>query len=173
MKVPGIETATVAKDLPFSVTEYQDRLSRVRAQMAERNLDVLVVTTPENICYLSGYETAGYYCKQCLLVPLAGEPIHLTRGTEETNAKMRSWIDRTNSYMDHEDPVALFADTLRADGFVRSRIGVEKISWFLPVADYEELRSRLPGADFRDGSMIVEAGRLIKSEDPLPRSWSR
>jgi hypothetical protein len=34
MKVPGIETARVAKNLTFSVAEYQDRLSRVRAQMA-------------------------------------------------------------------------------------------------------------------------------------------
>ena len=97
MKVPGIETARVTKNLTFSVAEYQDRLSRVRAQMAEQRLDVRVVTTPENIHYLSGYETPGYYCKQCLLVPLAGEPIHLTRGTEETNAKMSSSIDRTDS----------------------------------------------------------------------------
>jgi Xaa-Pro dipeptidase len=164
MKVPGIETARVAKSLTFSVAEYQDRLSRVRAQMAERRLDVLVVTTPENIHYLSGYETPGYYCKQCLLVPLAGEPIHLTRGTEETNAKIRSWIDRTDSYMDHEDPVALFAETLRADGFARSRVGVEKVSWFLTVADYEQLRALLPHAEIGDGSMLVEACRLIKSE---------
>jgi Xaa-Pro dipeptidase len=164
MKVPGIETAKVAKNLPFSLAEYQGRLARVREQMAERRLDVLVVTTPENIHYLSGYETPGYYCKQCLIVPVAGEPIHLTRGTEETNAKMRSWIDRTDSYMDHEDPVALFAETLRADGFARSRVGVEKISWFLTVADYEQLRASLPDAEIQDGSMLVEACRLIKSE---------
>ena len=36
MKVPGIETARVAKNLTFSMAEYRDRLSRVRAQMAER-----------------------------------------------------------------------------------------------------------------------------------------
>jgi hypothetical protein len=51
MKVPGIETARVAKNLTFSVAEYQDRLSRVPAQMAERRLNVLILTTPENIHY--------------------------------------------------------------------------------------------------------------------------
>lgn len=52
MKVPGIETAKVTKDLPFSLAEYQGRLARVREEMVERRLDVLVVTTPENIHYL-------------------------------------------------------------------------------------------------------------------------
>jgi hypothetical protein len=47
--------------------------------MAERRLAVLVVTTPENIHCLSGCETPGYYCKQCLLVPLCGEPRRRTR----------------------------------------------------------------------------------------------
>lgn len=167
MKVPRLDSAEIQKDLAFPVAEYRDRLSHVRNHMAERDLDVLVVTTPENIYYLSGYQTAGYYCKQCLIVPIDGEPIHLTRGTEETNAWMLSWIDRTDSYMDHEDPVDLFAETLRSDGFDRSRIGVEKISWFLTVADFEQLASLLPMADFQDGSMIVEAARVIKSEAEL------
>ena len=167
MKVPGVESARIEKDLAFTVEEYQRRLAGVRTQMAERKLDVLVVTTPENICYLSGYQTPGYYCKQCLIVPLEGDPIHLTRGTEETNAKMLSWIDRTDSYMDHEEPVELFAETLNADGFAKAAVGVEKISWFLPVADFELLTSLLPRAEFHDGSMTVESCRVIKSEPEI------
>ena len=167
MKVSGLDSADIEKDLVFSVSEFRERLAGVRRQMAERELDVLVVTTPENIFYLSGYQTPGYYCAQCLLVPLDADPIHLTRGTEETNAKMLSWIDRTDSYMDHEEPVDLFAQTLKDDGFERARIGIEKISWFMPVASYERLRSQLPEADLRDGSMIVEQCRLIKSEAEL------
>jgi Xaa-Pro dipeptidase len=167
MKVPGIGSARIAKDLCFSLAEFKGRLARVRGFMRERDLDVLVVTTPENIFYMSGYQTPGYYCKQCLLVPMNGRPIHLTRGTEETNARMLSWIDRTDSYMDHEDPVELFAATLKKDGFARSRVGVEKISWFLTVADYERLRELVPAAVFVDGSMIVESCRVIKSAAEL------
>ena len=132
MKVPGLDTTEFEKDLAFTVPEFERRLAGVREQMKTRELDVLLVTTPENIYYLSGYHTPGYYCAQCLIVPLDGEPIHLTRGTEETNAKMLSWLERTDSYMDHESPVELFAQTLKDDGFERARIGLEKISWFLP-----------------------------------------
>ncbi len=167
MKVPGLDSAEIEKDLAFSVPEFRGRLEGVQRQMTERNLDVLVVTTPENIFYLSGYQTPGYYCAQCLLVPVDADPIHLTRGTEETNARMLSWIDRTDSYMDHEEPVDLFAQTLKEDGFERAGIGVEKISWFMPVASFEQLRSLLPEANFQDGSLLVEQCRLIKSDAEL------
>lgn len=164
MRVPGVETAKVAKDLAFPVEEFQQRLGRIRKAMAATGLDVLLVHTPENIYYLSGYQTAGYYCYQCLVVPATGDPMHVTRGTEETNAKALSWIDRSTSYMDHEDPVEVTAASLRDEGFARTRIGVEKISWFLTVAHFERLRALLPEVAFADGSGIVEAGRLVKSE---------
>ena len=167
MKVPGLNTAEIEKDLAFSVPEFERRLAGVREQMKTRELDVLLVTTPENIYYLSGYHTPGYYCAQCLIVPLDGEPIHLTRGTEETNARMLSWLERTDSYMDHESPVELFAQTLKDDGFERARIGLEKISWFLPVADFERLQTLLPDADLKDGSMTVETCRMVKSEPEI------
>jgi len=164
MKVPGIETAVIPKSTPFSLEEYQSRLGRVRRELAARGLDALLVHTPENIYYLSGYHTAGYYCYQCLLVPLRGTPIHLTRGTEETNARALSWIDRTTSYMDHEDPIELTASVLKEEGLSSSRVGVEKVSWFLTIAHFEQLQRLVPDASFIDGSMIVEACRVVKSE---------
>jgi Xaa-Pro aminopeptidase len=164
MKVPGVETAQIKKDLPFPVPEFETRLSRVREGMRQRGLSLLIVSTPENIYYLSGYHTAGYYCSQCLLVPLQGSPTHITRGTEETNAKALSWIDRTTSYMDHESPVELMARTIADSNAAKEVIGIEKISWFLTIADFERLQQLLPQAQFKDGSMLVENVRVIKSD---------
>lgn len=163
MKVPGMEKP-IEKDLAFPVAEFEGRLGRVRERMAARDLDALLVTTPENIYYLSGYHTPGYYCSQAMLVPMDGDPIVLTRGIEETNARMLSWLDRSDSYMDDEEPMELFAETLKGDGFAKSRIGIERISWFLTLADFEKLSERLPEATFVDGSMVVEACRVVKSE---------
>jgi len=36
--------------------------------MAEKDLAALLLTTPENICYVSGYQTPGYYYLQALIV---------------------------------------------------------------------------------------------------------
>jgi Xaa-Pro dipeptidase len=75
------------KDLHFSLEEYHDRLSNLRAAMEARGVDVLLSYTPENIYYLSGYETPGYYTYQCAIVPLVTEPIMFTRYLEETNVR--------------------------------------------------------------------------------------
>jgi Xaa-Pro dipeptidase len=164
MKVPGIETAKLEKESPFPVEEFQGRLRRVQDAIVARRLDALVVHTPENLYYLTGYQTPGYYAPMCLVVPATGEPIHVTRASEESNVKGRSWTDRSNSYTDLDDPVEVTAATLRDEGLARARIGVEKISWFLTVAHYERLQALLPDAAFADGSGIVEAGRVVKSE---------
>jgi Xaa-Pro dipeptidase len=164
MKVPGVETARVTKELPFPVEEFRERLARVRKAMAARGLDALLVHTPENIYYLSGYQTPGYYCYQCLLVPANADPIHLSRAQEETNVKARSWLERSRSYLDHEEPIELTAATLRDTGLARARLGVEKISWFLTVANFERLQALLPDAAFPDASGLVEACRAVKSE---------
>jgi Xaa-Pro dipeptidase len=163
MKVPGVETAQIKKDLAFPIPEFQRRLKAVRDEMKNRGLGLLVVSTPENIYYLSGYHTAGYYCSQFLLVPITGDPVHITRGTEETNAKALSWIDQTTSYMDHQLPVELLAEQIEKAGYSDGVIGIEKISWFLTIADFEKLKAILPKATYKDGSMIVENARVVKS----------
>src|ERR1044072_518922 len=46
--------------LPFPEYEYRQRRERVRDEMAARGIDVLYVTSPPNLLYLTGYQ-AGWY----------------------------------------------------------------------------------------------------------------
>jgi Xaa-Pro aminopeptidase len=46
--------------LPFSVAEYRDRHTRVRTVMTTRGIDLLYVTSPANLFYLTGYEAIWY-----------------------------------------------------------------------------------------------------------------
>jgi Xaa-Pro dipeptidase len=163
-KVPGLNDAKLTRELAFAPEEYRRRQEGVRKQMAARKIDVLVVTTPENIYYLSGYNTPGYYMSQCLLLPANGDPIIVCRATEEMNVFATSCLTRSDSYADDVAPTVRFADVLKRDGFSQASIGVEKISWFLTVANYEKLSSLLPKAHFVDGSMLVESCRMIKSD---------
>ncbi|MER9108638.1 Xaa-Pro peptidase family protein [Mesorhizobium sp. M0848] len=164
MKVPGMNSAAVQKDLAFPIEEFQRRLRIVRQEMTERGLGLLVVSTPENIYYMSGYHTVGYFSSQFLLVPISGELFHITRGIEETNVKVLSWIEQSTSYMDHEAPIELLAATIREMGYSNAVIGIEKISWFLSIVDYERLKEMLGDANFQDGSLTVEASRVVKSD---------
>ena len=40
----------------FLKSEYDDRLARVRIEMAARGLDALVIGDPDNINWLTGYD---------------------------------------------------------------------------------------------------------------------
>jgi Xaa-Pro dipeptidase len=155
------------KDLHFSLEEYHDRLSKLRAAMESRGVEVLLSYTPENIYYLSGYETPGYYTYQCAIIPLVAEPIMFTRYLEETNVRGLSWIDTRAYYNDNQDPVAETIRTLQDHGLADKTIGVEEHSWFLTVADYRRLQEGLPDATFIDASNTVEQLRLIKSDQEI------
>lgn len=155
------------KDLFFSIEEYHDRLANLRDAMAPRGIDVLISHTPENIYYLSGYQTPGYYTYQCVIVPLEGEPIMFTRYLEETNVRGLSWIDTRAYYNDNQDPVTETIQALRDHDLTGKTIGVEENSWFLTVSDYRRLQEGLPDARFVDASGTVEQLRLIKSPQEI------
>lgn len=42
--------------------------------MEGQGIDVLLVHTQENIYYLSGFQSMGYYAYGCLVIPLEKEP---------------------------------------------------------------------------------------------------
>ena len=88
------------KELFFSSDEYQSRLRAVRREMEGRGLDALVITTPENILYLTGYQTPGYYMYQCLLVMSTQDPVLLIRNGEVSNARAYSWLGECIGYFD-------------------------------------------------------------------------
>jgi len=47
------------KQLPFSLEEYQSRLNQVRQRMLRQGMDVVLINSPENIFYLTGYQYSG------------------------------------------------------------------------------------------------------------------
>ena len=57
--------------LYFSLDEYSDRLRALRARMESRGIDALLIHTPENIYYVSGYQTPGYYWYMALVVRMS------------------------------------------------------------------------------------------------------
>ena len=68
------EWKKIPRSLAFSEDEYRGRLQNVQTSMTERGLDGLILHGPESLCYLSGFQTPGYYFVQALLVPCVGMP---------------------------------------------------------------------------------------------------
>lgn len=60
----------------FERAEYLARLATAKARMAAAGFDLLVVTDPANIFYLSGYDAWSFYVLQALVVAIdAEEPV--------------------------------------------------------------------------------------------------
>lgn len=149
----------------FPKVEYDARLSKVRSAMGAAGLDALVVTGPENIFYLSGQQTPGYYTFQCMIVSLDEEPVFLLRQLELQNFRSNTFIANAEVYPDNAQPADALVDQLERLRLVGKRVGIEKRGWFLPIALYERLVARLGKVE--DGSGMIERLRRVKSPAEL------
>ena len=64
---------------PFTSTEYKQRLDKVRASMADKNLDALVIGDPANMNWLTGFDAWSFYVPQVMLVSHDQDPVWLGR----------------------------------------------------------------------------------------------
>jgi Xaa-Pro dipeptidase len=144
--------------------EYERRLEELRQRMADRGIDVMMTTTPENICYLTGFESVGHYYFNALVAPLEGEPFMTPRLLENRGVQYYTWVEVSRPYKDNEDPMEIVGAALKEFGLDDRRIGYEKDCWFFTAAQQERLFARSPEITFIDCGGIVEEGRLIKSE---------
>ena len=153
--------------MTFPLDEYKARLAAVRRRLAERELDAMLVTTPENVCYLSGFETAGHFAFLGLLVPLAGEPICVARALECPGVAALTGLQRIVPYADVDDPMRVMADVVGAARLAGRRVGIERSCWFFTAAQQDRLLSYAGAIDWRDASLLVEQERVVKSEPEI------
>ena len=150
-------------DMTFPFEEYERRLGELRTRIAERHLDAVVITDPENIMYLTDYQTTGYSFFQALVVPLEQEPFMITRAMEESNVFARTWVERTRPYPDTGGAIQMLVDALREFGLANKRIGYERNSYFFPAYQQDFIHTTLTDGKLLDCFGIVEEGRVCKS----------
>lgn len=158
MDEPGV---TQGSESAFPKQEYDGRVERTRAGLVRAGIDVMIVTGPENIFYLTGQQTPGYYTFQALVLPVEGDPVFVIRRLEYFNFIANTFIADAKVYGDGDEPSEFLVDVIKTHGWAAKRIAIDKRGWFLPIATYEALVERL-GA-IHDGARIVEELRMVKS----------
>lgn len=148
------------REAAFPSEEFAARQAALRTRMAAADLDVLVVTGPENIYWLTGRQTAGYFAFQALVVPRSDEPTLLVRQLELPGATANTWLTNIVAYQDGEPPADALAAILR--GFGEARVAVEADGWFVSPQVHQALGAAY-GRPLRDGSGLVAPLRMIKS----------
>jgi len=159
----------------FSKAEYDSRLLRVRAEMAARGLDAMVIGDADNINWLTGYDAWSFYTPQMMLVDMHDGPFWMGRLMDAGAAGFTTHLTPAQivPYPEHlvqrsdTHPMAHLAGWMADRGFARARIGYESDSYFFTPRALDALRSGLPDAFFVDADLLVNWQRLVKSEAEL------
>ena len=149
----------------FPIEEYETRIEKIKGVMEDRRIDLMLITSPENIYYVSGFDSIGYYQHQILFLPLVGgQPMLLVQAVEETLVNATSWMDNFELWAHGSDPIEKTINKIKEMAGESPNIGVEKAGWWLKIGTYEKIREQLPKATFTDVSDLIPELRIYKSE---------
>ena len=88
--------------LPFSAEEYESRRVRLQRQMTEAGIEVLVITSPDTMCWLTGYASRWYRAGasttlppcHCIVLPAEGSaPFMIDTGFHEQLVRITSCVE--------------------------------------------------------------------------------
>jgi Xaa-Pro dipeptidase len=141
-------------------------MERLKAAMAERKLDAVLLFAQESMYWLTGYDTFGFAFFQCLVVTRKGRMALLTRSADLRQARHTSIIDEIVIWADRAgaDPVKALKDHLFQLDLLGGRLGVEYDTHGLTAANGRLLDDQLRSfATLQDASDMVPRLKSVKS----------
>jgi len=159
--------------LVFPEQEYKNRVQKTKEAMQEKGIDLLIVSQPANMNYLTGYDGWSFYVHQCVLVSLdQEEPMWIGRGMDANGAKITSYLSEENirNYADDyvhslvKHPMDFVAGIIKEKGWDKKTIGVESDQFYFTHKSYLVLEEDLPDAKFTDANILVNWVRVVKSD---------
>ena len=157
-------------DLPrlhFSRDEYRARLEKTRGAIAARRLDGLLLFKIEDMYWLTGLDTDGYYVFNAMYVGADGRIEYLTRRVDYANALYSSIVENYRFWEERADtPRGAAIKAMLADlGLQGRRIGIQLNTLGMRADLYLEVQAALDGfCTLVEASDVVGALRRIKSE---------
>ena len=160
----------------FERSEFLNRIDRVKGEMVRRGIDLLLIASPANQFWLTGYDGWSFYTPQMVAVSLAQEePLWIGRKMDAVGAKFTAFLAEQNvvPYPDHYvastalHPIEYVADELKRRGWDRGTVGVESDDYYYTAKWDSILKRDLPNARFVDAFLLVNWCRMVKSSTEL------
>lgn len=164
--------------LAFTKEEYQDRLKRVKESMATRGIDLLLVSDPANMCYLTGFDAWSFYVHQMLVVPMdEDQPYIVLRKIDCAAARHTTWLDADHmidypDYLVHnvvEHTMDFVCDFINKNKFADNKVvAVEKDCFQFTAMCGERIARGLPNAkEIVDAVQLVNWVKAVKSDTEI------
>ena len=143
--------------------------------MQAMQLDLLIVSDPSNLCWLSGYDAWSFYVHQCLVLSSDGDLFWFGRGIDRPGAALTTDLHDKDilSYPDDcvqspdSHPMQYLVEILKERKLHRGRIGIEKDNYYFSARAFETLKGGLGQAELIDATALVNWQRAVKSEQEV------
>jgi len=162
--------------LPFDILEYHQRLQETKKSMEAKGIEVLLISNPANMNYLSGYDAWSFYVHQMLVIIIdEPQPLWIGRYQDANGARVTTWIYDENviaypDYYVHSEvyhPMDFISEILTQIGHGNRRVGVEMDQYYFTGMALERLKKGMPDAVFQDATLLVNRVRMIKSDQEI------
>jgi len=148
------------ESVPVDPKIYEERIARVRAMMAQRGVDSLMLSVGHDLPYLTGYHAMPLERLTMLVVPIEGTASLVIPRLEAPRVQPYPTVFEIVPWNETDDPVALVA---RLAGGARSiAVGDQMWARFLV-----ELLGHLPNARYSRAVDIVGPLRRIKTPSEI------
>ena len=159
--------------ITLSRSEYENRIAKIKSELAKRQLDALYLTSGSSILYTTGFSHIATERPAALIIPLNEEVTFMGPVIEVNHIKAATpLIKRVYSYLDYPGnthPMDLFGGWLKELGLGSRAVGIDNLSGASGRWGYtgRSISEKLPGAKFVEAKDIVRTLRLIKSEEEI------
>ena len=157
----------------FHEDEYRGRIEQTKQRMQDGGIEVLIVSDPANMNYLTGYDGWSFYVPQVVVVALdLAAPLWIGRGMDVAGARHTTFLDEdhitgySDDYVQNpvKHPMNFVADEIKRRGWEKRVIGVEMDAYYFSARGFQALKEGLPHAGIEDANLLVSWVRLKKSD---------
>ena len=160
----------------FADEEFENRTLRAQEIMHQYELDGILLTTPQNIRYFTGYDSQFWESPTrpwFVIVPLSGKPIAIVPeiGASEFN---KTWLDEIKTWPSprpEDEGISLLKSNLENLKKTFGQIGLElgsEMALRMPISDFLKLKE-VVGTNLVDGSNAIWDMRMIKTNEELKK----
>ncbi|WP_308563694.1 M24 family metallopeptidase [uncultured Klebsiella sp.] len=160
----------------FEQAEFLQRLERTRQRMKSAGIDLLLVASPANQFYLTGYDGWSFYTPQMVLIHI-DEPLPIWYGRRMDAVGARFTVYMPDEYIveypdnyvatSERHPMQFLASLIKERGWSKATIGVEMDDYYYTARWHQILTSALPECTFQDAFLLINWVRLVKSETEI------
>ena len=160
----------------FTTEEYSNRLANVKNKMSEKGIDLLILSDPSNMNYLTGYDGWSFYVPQGVIVVIdRDEPIWFGRKQDSNGARITTFLKDENilGYPENliqsppSHPYDYVANYIHENKWANKNIGVEMDSYYYTAENHSRLKNNLTDAKFINAHLLINWVRYIKSENEI------